>query len=51
MPMEANIVEIEAREKEDASTETTLEMSQGPSLSHLRETLVDIQTIVNNILL
>ena len=51
MPMEANMVEIEAREKEDASTETALEMSQGPSLGHLREILVDIQIIVNNILL
>ena len=51
MPKRANMVEVEANEKENSSTETHLEMSQEPSLGDLREMLVDIQITVNNILL
>lgn len=46
----ANMAAIEG-EKEDSSTETPLEMSEEPSLSDLKEMLVDIQITVNNILL
>ena len=44
----ANMAVIEVAEKEDSLTEKQLEMCQEPSLSDLKEMLVDIQISVNN---